>query len=156
MVNIDIPGWQTLRIQSLLLDYNGVLALDGILLPGVEVRLKDLSSSLALIIATAGTHGPVSAEQFPFPVRTFHISPQDQAEQKKRILEELGAGSTITMGNGENDALMLKEAVVGIAVIGPEGASARAVQAADVVVKDIRDGLDLLRHPKRLAATLRR
>ena len=40
-------------------------------------------------------------------------------------------------------------------MIGPEGASAELVMAADVVVHDIRDALDMIIHPLRLKATLR-
>lgn len=50
---------------------------------------------------------------------------------------------------------MLKKAVLGIAVIGYEGASVKALNAADIVVKDINEGLGLLQNPKRLKATLR-
>ncbi len=61
----------------------------------------------------------------------------------------------VTIGNGRNDAGMLADATLGIAIIGPEGASPEAVSAGDVVVMDINDGLDLLIHPNRLKATLR-
>jgi len=37
-----------------------------------------------------------------------------------------------------------------------EGAALEAVQAADIVVHDVRDALDLLLEPRRLIATLRR
>jgi len=50
---------------------------------------------------------------------------------------------------------MMEAAGLSIAVIGPEGAAARLLAAADVVVRDIRDALDLLSHPLRLKATLR-
>jgi soluble P-type ATPase len=51
--------------------------------------------------------------------------------------------------------MMLKTAAVGIGVCQREGAAAEALQQADAVVSDILDGLDLLRFPKRLLATLR-
>jgi soluble P-type ATPase len=40
-------------------------------------------------------------------------------------------------------------------VLGPEGLCAAALRAADVVVTDPCDGLDLLLMPARLIATLR-
>jgi soluble P-type ATPase len=49
---------------------------------------------------------------------------------------------------------MLREAALGVAVLGPEGLAVRALAAADVVVASI-DALVLLRSPKRLIATLR-
>jgi hypothetical protein len=47
-------------------------------------------------------------------------------------------------------------AAVGIVVIRPEGTGGEAVHAADILVRDIRDGLDLLLKPSRLKATYRR
>jgi hypothetical protein len=61
----------------------------------------------------------------------------------------------VAIGNGSNDVPMLKEGVVGICVVGPEGASTAALLGADVVVTDIRDALGLLLKPQRLVATLR-
>lgn len=84
------------------------------------------------------------------------IDLHDQAGQKLRYLRELGVAASVAVGNGENDRLMLEAAALGVAVLGPEGASARTLAAADVVVREITEGLDLLLRPKRLIATLRR
>jgi soluble P-type ATPase len=51
---------------------------------------------------------------------------------------------------------MLREAALGIAVVGPEGLAGGALPAADVVVASINDALGLLVNSKRLIATLRR
>jgi hydrogenase-4 component B len=51
--------------------------------------------------------------------------------------------------------LMLKAAALGIAAILAEGAASGTARTADVVVGDIRDALELLPRPLRLAATLR-
>jgi len=60
------------------------------------------------------------------------------------------------VGNGANDAAALRAAALGIAVIGPEGASAEALVAADVVCTSILQALDLLVDEQALTATLRR
>jgi soluble P-type ATPase len=59
------------------------------------------------------------------------------------------------IGNGGNDQLILKEAGLGIAILGDEGISVTAMKNADILVKTISDALDLLLKPKRLIATLR-
>jgi soluble P-type ATPase len=51
---------------------------------------------------------------------------------------------------------MLTAAALGIAVLGPEGAAAATLAAAHVIAPDILAALDLLAHPQRLVATLRR
>ena len=77
------------------------------------------------------------------------------APEKEKFVESLGAESVVAVGNGTNDNQMLKRAALGIVIVGPEGTSVRSLLAADVVVKDINDGLDMLLNPKRLVATLR-
>jgi len=51
---------------------------------------------------------------------------------------------------------MFQAAGLRIAVLGGEGIAAALLTAADILVRDINDGLDLLLSPDRLVATLRR
>ncbi len=60
------------------------------------------------------------------------------------------------VGNGANDVEMLREAELGIAVLGYEGLAKGAADAADILVTSVHDALDLLLRPTRLLATLRR
>ena len=43
MIAVDIPGLRELSLEHLVLDYNGTLAEDGNLLPGVAAALKALA-----------------------------------------------------------------------------------------------------------------
>jgi soluble P-type ATPase len=61
----------------------------------------------------------------------------------------------VAIGNGNNDQIILKEAALGIAVLGDEGVAASAMKSADIVVKSIHNALDLFLKPKRLIATLK-
>ena len=70
-------------------------------------------------------------------------------------LKHLGASLTVCIGNGRNDCLMIEAAALGIALVQREGAASAAILAADVVMSDILDALDLLISPLRLIATLR-
>ncbi len=155
MLNIPIPGRRPLELSDLVLDYNGTLALDGSLLPGVAERLGTLAKSLGVHVLTADTHGTVAGMLAGLPVRLTVIAPGGQALAKRDFVEGLGAAGVAAMGNGANDRLMLACAALGVLVIGPEGATGAAVAAADVVVTGILAGLDLLLNPLRLAATLR-
>ena len=42
MISISIPGSGSLNLDHLVLDYNGTLAVDGVLLPGVKETLQSL------------------------------------------------------------------------------------------------------------------
>lgn len=155
MITIDIPGFRTLNLVHLVMDYNGTLAVDGILLPGVADVLKDLASHIGIHVITADTFGLVKEQLRGLPVEISITPAEDQAEAKLHFISELGADSVIAIGNGRNDRKMLDAAALGIALIQGEGAAAETLACADVVCLDILDALDLLRKPKRLVATLR-
>lgn len=155
MIEIDIPGFKHLRLEHLVLDYNGTLAVDGRLATGVRERLHRLAEKLHIHVITADTFGEVRASVADLAC-TLHVLPrQSQAEAKRDYVRRLNAERTVSIGNGRNDRLMLGEASLGIAVILAEGACGGAIAAADVVCRDICEALDLLHHPLRLTATLR-
>jgi soluble P-type ATPase len=154
MLSIEIPGFGKFPIRHLVLDLNGTLTVDGEMIPGVRERIKYLSGKLDIHILTADTLGTAAGISHDLPV-TLHVIPEnDQVKAKKEYLRGLPLRS-VAIGNGRNDTGMLVKATLGIAVLGPEGASLEAIHAADVVVRDINDALDLLVHPDRLKATLR-
>jgi len=155
-IHLDIPGWESLRLEHLVLDVNGTVALDGEVLPGVVERLAALSASLTTHLITADTHGRAGEIGEQVSVQVLRIEARNEAGQKRVLVERLGAERVVAVGNGANDAEMLAAAAVGIAVLGPEGLVTVTLQAADVVVGRIEDALDLLLHPHRLVATLRR
>jgi len=43
MIELTVPGFGALRLEHLVLDYNGTLAVDGKLLPGVRDALGALA-----------------------------------------------------------------------------------------------------------------
>ncbi|MGE5235136.1 MAG: ATPase P [Acidobacteriota bacterium] len=151
-LTIDVPGRGALTLDHLVVDFTGTLALDGVLLPGVETRLAALASSVRITVATADTFGTARGALAALPVAVELIG---RGEEKAALVERLGPEHVVAIGNGRNDAAMLGAAALAIAVVGPEGAAAAALQAADLVVADIRAGLDLLLHPLRAAATMR-
>lgn len=154
-MRLVIPGRNTYDLTHLILDMNGTLGLDGELLDGVAERLVSLHKELMPVMVTADTHGGASRVGESLGIETVVLTMGNQAEEKLKVLRRLGARQSAAIGNGANDALMLEESAVGICVVGAEGAATVALLAADVVVTDIRDALDLLLKPQRLAATLR-
>lgn len=142
-------------IRHLLLDYNGTLAVDGELLPGVAERLRRLAEQLEIHVLTADTHGSVVDKLSGLPCRVTVIASDRQDQRKLDYLVDIGAEMTVAVGNGRNDALMLRRALLGICLVQGEGASSLALTAADVVATDIVHVLDMILYPSRLAATLR-
>ena len=155
MISIDIPGFRTINLVHLVMDYNGTLAVDGMLLPGVAEVLKNLASQINIHVITADTFGMVKEQLKGLPVEITITPMEDQAGAKLRFISELGTDSVVAIGNGRNDRKMLEAATLGIAVIQTEGSAAETLTGADVVSPGILEALELLLNPKRLIATLR-
>ena len=155
MIEITVPGDKNLRIEHLVLDHNGTLAVDGILIEGVRECLNDLSRSLNIHVVTADTFGKATDQLAAVSCELTVLPVSSQNQTKCEFVKRLGSNHTACIGNGRNDELMLKEAVLGIAVILEEGAALKTIMAADVVCTSIIAALELLRNPLRLTATLR-
>jgi soluble P-type ATPase len=156
MITVNIPGQGELRLAYMILDFNGTMAIDGQLIPGVAERLAALSEKLAIYVVTADTFGTAKASLAGVKCEIAILpatEPQDIA--KRTFVQQLGANETVAIGNGRNDRLMLEIAALGIVVIQQEGAARDALLTADVVAPDIVSALDLPANPLRLTATLR-
>ena len=130
---IEIPGYKTLDLDYLVLDYNGTIAVDGLIPPAIKERLLLLGDSFKIYVLTADTHGTAAAmcDGLPLEIMTF---PSGSAmDEKLRILSSLGAEHCM----------------------GTEGAYGKLLSECDVCTTSIADALDLLMLPKRLVATLR-
>jgi P-type E1-E2 ATPase len=155
MIRIDIPGWGNMEIENIVLDLNGTIATDGKISSEVKEKINSLSDKVKIYILTADTQGTASEESSDMGVELLKVSGEDSTEVKLKVVESLDPTRTVAIGNGNNDHLILKEAALGIAVLGDEGISVSAMKNADVIVRNISDALDLFLKPKRLIATLR-
>ncbi|HUX76896.1 MAG TPA: HAD family hydrolase [Anaerolineae bacterium] len=156
MIEIEVPGRGTYRLKHVVLDVNGTIAVDGRLVEGVAKRVAELRRSVEVHMLTADTRGRQQVIDAQLGMQAARITPQDEAAQKASFVRELGGESVCAVGNGANDAGMLHEAGLGIAVLGEEGLAVETLNAADAVVPSVTVALDLLLKPLRLVATLRR
>jgi P-type E1-E2 ATPase len=155
VLSIDIPGFGDVRLEHLVLDFNGTLAVDGTLLPGVAPLLRELSGGVRIHVVTGDTFGSAAREIDGLPVDLVVLDARDQADAKLQFVDRLGRPQVAAIGNGRNDRKMLAAAAIGIAVVQREGAAAESASAADIVAPGIVDALELFTHPLRLKATLR-
>jgi soluble P-type ATPase len=150
------PEEKPREFTHILTDYNGVLARDGLLLEEARKGLIEAGRLFSVHVATADTFGTVRDQLEGLPV-ALQVIPGNVSQDRSKfdILSSLGPEHTIAIGNGRNDALMLKYAGLGICVVGLEGAAVAALLNAQVVVNSIEDAFGLLLNPFRLKATLR-
>lgn len=154
-MKIDIPGYKILSLDYLVLDYNGTIAADGVVPDDMKERLRALADRFRIYVVTADTHGNARSECEGLPVEVRTFPSDDAAHAKEEIVEGLGSQRCICMGNGRNDMLMCRVCGLSIAVMDAEGMYGRLAAEADVCVRSMQEGLDLLMNEKRLIATLR-
>lgn len=156
MIEIDVPGRGAYCLGHLVLDVNGTIVVAGELVEGVKPRVDELRDLLEVYMLTADTRGRQGTIDEALGFEGARITPQGEAAQKATFVRNLGGDNVCAIGNGANDARMLSEAGLAIAVLGGEGLALETLYAADVVTPHINAALDLLLNPLRLVATLRR
>lgn len=156
MIEINIPGRGSLSLQHLVCDVNGTLAVDGQLPEGLARALGALRDRLTIHLLTTDTHGRQHIIDEQLGLQAVRIQAGGEAEQKAAYVRQLGAETVIALGQGANDAAMLRQSGLGVCVLSAEGAAVETLLAADLVVKDIFDALELLEKPLRIVASLRK
>lgn len=154
MKTIEIPDFGKLTLSHLVCDYNGTLAVDGQLLPGVSEAINAIKG-IQVHVITADTFGFAEKQLKSTRCRLTICSRDSQAQWKLQYVQNLGANTTVSIGNGRNDRLMVKESAVGIALVQREGAAVETVLHADIVCTSILHALELFFNEKRIIATLR-
>ncbi len=156
MIELTIPGRGNLALEHLVMDVNGTLAVDGILLEGVARRIGALRNRLAIHLLTANTHGKQAAIDQLLNLQAVCLQPGNEARQKAAYVQQLGAEHVAAIGQGANDAQMLGKAALGICVMSVEGLAIETLHAANLLMPDIISALDLFDRPLRLIASLRK
>jgi P-type E1-E2 ATPase len=155
MISVSIPGWGDLDIEYLVVDFNGTCAFDGKIKDNVKELLEKVSRYIKVFIITSDTYGTIDTEGNTIGFSIIKVGKEGSGQEKAKIIRELGPEKIVAIGNGSNDVLMLREAALGIGVIGEEGCSKDILKEADFVVKNVIDALGTLLHPERIVATLR-
>ena len=155
-LNLDIPGGKTLDLHGVLCDMNGTLTLDGQLSREVGESLQRVAAIMKVYVMTADTFGTARKMFASLPIELVGMPAEIPGALAKRdFLKKLGAKTHAAIGNGYNDHLMLQEAALSICILGSEGTHTLSMAAADLVVSNPTDALNLLLKPQRLIAGLR-
>jgi len=155
MIKVAIPGKGDIELKHVVFDVNGTLAVDGQLLPGVPELLDNLKDHLEIHLLTADTHGKQAEIDKILNLKADRIQAGNEARQKADYIENLGPNYTVAVGQGANDSLMLKSAVLGICTLSAEGSALKTLLESDLIVPDIQSALNILMNPTRLIASLR-
>ena len=156
MIELTIPGWGVLKLEHLVMDVNGTLSIDGRLIEGVPKRIAALRDRLTIHLLTADTHGCQSIIDQQLGLTAVKVTVGDEASQKAEYVRKLDSEKVVAIGQGANDAEMLKESRLGICVLSQEGVAKESLLAAHLIVPDIIAAFELLEKPLRIVASMRR
>jgi soluble P-type ATPase len=156
MIRIETPGQGAQDIENIVFDLNGTLTVDGRIHPKTKDKINLLAKRATIYVMTADTRGNSNDVLRKVKAEIVLIEGQDTGKAKNEFVKKIGPGHTVAVGNGYNDRLMVKEARLGICVLGREGASSETLRGSDIAFHDILDALDFLLKPLRQSATLRR
>ena len=115
-----------------------------------------MKDRLSIHLLTADTHCNQDVIDQQLNLQAVRVGKGREAEQKAAYVDQLGADKVIAIGQGANDAAMLKAAAIGIGLVSPEGIAADTLLSADIIVPDIYAALELLDKPLRIVASLRK
>jgi len=157
MRKINIPNYRIITIKNILFDINGTLQFQGKISPELIIKFNELKKIYKIYLISADTRGNLKDIAETLDVDYIKIKPQEitEVEAKNNELIRLGKDVTVAVGNGNNDALMLKNAVLGIVILGNEGASIKSMMNSDVALPDPLSALNFLLDEKIMIATLR-
>lgn len=156
MISIDIPGKGKMKIDNLVLDFNGTIAYDGTIKDGIREKIQSLNEKdINIYILTADTYNLAKEQCADLPVELQIFDQDNAAISKREIFNKIDSQTTMTIGNGNNDVELFEESILSVAVVGDEGCAVKAIFSADIITNNIIDAIDLLLNPQRIKATLR-
>ena len=156
MIQFHIPGLGEYNLEHLVMDVNGTLAVDGLLIDGVVAKIASLRERVTVHLLTADTHGKQEVIDQQLGLTAMRILPGGEALKKASYIRKLGAKTVVAIGQGSNDADMLLVARLGICVMSVEGIAKETLLASDLVAPTILTALELLENPTRIIASMRR
>jgi P-type E1-E2 ATPase len=156
VIEFIIPGRGAYKLEHLVMDVNGTLAIDGQLMDGVAGKIASLRNGLTIHLLTADTHGNQAVIDQQLGLTAVRIAPGGESLQKAEYVRRLGSDKVIAIGQGANDAEMLETARLGICVMSVEGVAKETLLAADLIAPTILSALELFEKPLRIVASLRK
>ena len=83
MISIDIPGWENITIENIVLDLNGTIATDGKISVDVKEKIKTLSQKAKVYILTADIQGTAGDESKDIGIELVKIPGENSKNKNK-------------------------------------------------------------------------
>lgn len=150
---IEIPRGETIEINTIVLDLNGTLSVNGVVLNETKAlieKLKKLKYRIVLISGDIRGNAKQISEELKIELFLGTTS-IDKAKQMKQFNKE----TTASIGNARIDIGTFENSKLSISTLQSEGIHTGILKYVDIVVPSIEDALKLFINTKSLAGTLR-
>jgi soluble P-type ATPase len=155
---IEIPGFGTREIHTVISDYTGTLSTGGRLGSGVRDKLLKLLESVDISVISSDSFGTAASELAGI-VEPEILRTNRHDVEKRDYATRFDLGNVAAFGNGNNDRLLLKVVKEGaglaVAVDNGEGCALDALLNCNLFVVGAVNALNLLLEPRSCKATLR-
>jgi len=150
----SIPEIKDIEINTIVLDLNGTLSVNGVIPEDVKEALKELKDrGFRILLFTGdqrGTAANLCADLGINFVKCRNAYEKEQAFHDKCSLEK-----TAAIGNARIDIGTFKQAKISIATLQAEGIHAGIIEHVDVIVPTVLDALNFFLDEHTLCATMR-
>jgi soluble P-type ATPase len=157
-IRIEIPGFGTREIHTLVSDYTGTLSCGGKLVLGVKDKLISLLAVVDIRVVSSDSFGTAN-EELAGIVKPDILTKEKHDLEKQDYVKTFDLKHVAAFGNGNNDRLLLKTVKEGgglaIAVDNGEGCAVDALMNAHLFIAGAANALNLLLEPRGCRATLR-
>ncbi len=147
------PNNSELFIETIVLDLNGTLAVNGKVSEETKSRILKLKSmAYRLVLISGDIRGNASVIAEDLEIELFlGANSQEKAEQ----MQQFDKDKTAAIGNARIDIGTFDNAAISIATLQSEGIHSGIINHVDLIVPSIDDALNLFIDIKSLEATLR-
>lgn len=146
-------GAGEIELNTIVLDLNGTLAVNGKVPEGVSERIKKLKElGFKILLFSGDQRGTALGISQDLGIELKRAS---TTEEKEALTKELNAQTTVAIGNARIDIGTFKHSKISIGTIQAEGIHTGILPHLDILVPSINDALDLLINKDSFEATMR-
>lgn len=147
-------GVGEIELINIILDLNGTIAVNGIIVDGVKDRLNKLKElGYKIYLFTGDQRGNASklADELGIEIQKASTS-----EEKESLTRKIDAQKSVAIGNARIDIGTFKPCRLRIGTLQAEGIHTEILSYIDILVPSINNALDLLINPDIFNATMRK
>jgi len=149
-----VPGVGAIEIDTLVVDSNGTLTINGEIVAGVMERIHRLQSlGVDVVMISSDQRGNARNIALSSGITYYEAA---NSREKEDVLLSLESRNVAAIGNARIDIGLFVQSIVSIATLQKEGIHKDIIDHVDVIVPCINDALDFFLDEDTFIATMKR